>query len=255
MGDSVVRVLNGLSKAEGRRWSSVDLSGAALRSLRFWDFLCEDCLFNQVQAPDWRLWGAEFVDCSFVGADLRQSALGTDTGPHLNTWTRVDFDRANLSSSLFLGGTVEGCSFRRTSLRDVEFLQIALRGCVFSGPMKQVLFDGRRLTGHRPDPSPLANVDFSETQFQDVDFRGCNFEGVTWPPGVRLIPNFPVVAGRLVSRFAGRDDMNAKMLVGMLQNELRLPGEDDWTGVFVRTDWARDGGEELADFAEQAFFG
>lgn len=254
MGALIVQVLAGLRAAEGRRWSSIDLSGAVLPSLRFWDLLVEDCSFERVQAPDWRLWGVEFADCSFVRADLRSSALGTDSGPSLNSWTRVNFDRANLGSSFFRGGTVEGCSFRGTRLRDVEFLQVALRGCVFAGPIAQVLFDGRALPG-RSKPSALIDVDFSQCLFEDVDFRGCHFEGVTWPVDVRLIPNYPLVARRLRSSMAGREDTATRMLVATLDNPAKLPGDDQSTGVFVRADWARAGGQELADFAEEAFFG
>ncbi len=57
-----------------------DLSGAVLRSFRFFGTTISNCRFDQADCRDWRLWDCDVADSSFVGADLREAALGGTRG-------------------------------------------------------------------------------------------------------------------------------------------------------------------------------
>jgi hypothetical protein len=129
-----------------------------------------------------------------------------------------------------------------------------MRDCTFSGLVKEVLFDCREIPG-RPVAGVLVDLDFTEATFEDVEFRGCRFDGLKLPkaPGVYLIPAFPLVARRALELLEGNPSIEARMLRGQFTNSLKLPGSDDSVDVFNRRDYVASGGETLADLAETVF--
>lgn len=245
-------VLNDVRELRDVRWRSLDLSGSRLGGLRFFGASIADCRFDGATCRDWRLWGSEVVDSTFAGGDLRDAALGTWHEGRTNTWRGVSFDRADLRGALVLGCETERCSFADARLDGVEFQQSSIRQCRFAGRLQDVLFDGRRIEG-RPEPGALVDVDFGESTFQDVEFRGCRFEQVRLPPGVYAIPTFPRVGRRVRELLEHDESVEARMLRAEVELTLKLPGEETSVGVFNRADYVAAGGERFADFAESLF--
>lgn len=245
-------VLDGVVELRGVVWRGLDLSGAQLPGLRFFDSRIDDCRFDAANCADWRLWASQVVDCSFAGAKLTDAAIGTWWEEKANSWRRVVFDGANLRGALVEACLLEDCSFGGTRLSGVEFDQVRLRRCRFAGLMRQVLFESRTLP-RRAAPAPMVDVDFTEASFEDVEFRGCVFEGVSLPHGVQVIPGWPQVMRRGLELLAADESIDARMLRAQFENDLTLPGSDDAVGVFNRRDYVASGGEGFADFAESLF--
>ena len=248
---STYQVISGVPRLTGVQWASLDLSQSRLPNMRLFDSTVADCLFDGADCRDWRMWNSGVTQSSFEGANLRDGALGTWHEGRANTWRDVSFDGADARGALFMGGRLIDCTFNRTRLSGAEFLQTALHGCVFSGPLHKVLFDGREVPG-RPRPEPLRDCDFSAAAFDEVEFRGCRFTGGTMPadPDVHLVHYYPAVAQRALELASAGSGVEARMLAAELTNALRLPGSDDSVSVFNRRDYLASGGESLADFAE-----
>ena len=244
-----VAVLEGVVELRGVVWRGLDLSHAELPGLRFFDSRIEDCRFDGANCADWRLWASQVADCSFVGAKLKDASIGTWWEEKANSWRRVVFDGADLRGALVEACLLEDCSFGGTRVSGVDFDQVRLRRCRFSGLLREVMFEGRTLP-RRAAPAPLVDVDFGEALFEDVEFRGCTFEGVRLPEGVRMVPGYPGVARRGLELLAGDESVDARMLRGQFENDLKLPGSEDSVGVYNRRDYVASGGEGFADFAE-----
>ena len=246
------KVVDGLFSFRGTTWKDLDLSFARLESLRFFDANVVNCVFDRVNARDWRLWNSTVESSSFQRADLRDAGLGTWWEERSNTWDHVTFESADLRGATFQVARLIACDFSGSKLGSMQFSQCVLQGVKFKGVLEDMFFDSRGVGG-RPDPGPMVDVDFSESTFRYVDFRGCRFESASFPndPGLRLIPFFPKVARREIELLDGDTSLEARQIVAVLENELRMPGREDSTGVFVRDDWARDGGEELAGLAQE----
>jgi hypothetical protein len=240
-----------MAEVRGVRWTALDLRHARLPSLRFFGSEIQGCRFDAASCRDWRLWASEVSDSSFVGSDLRDSAIGTWQDGRGNAWSGVSFDRADLRGVLALGCRLDGCSFRGSGLSDAQFQQVTMRDCTFSGAMKNVLFDCRDLPG-KPGADVLSNVDFSDATFEDVEFRGCRFQDVKLPqtPGIYAIPRYPQAARRVLDLLGENSSVEGRMLRSELNVVLKMPGRDDSVGVFNRRDYVTSGGEPLADLAE-----
>ena len=166
---------------QGVQLRNIDFSAAALSNFRFVDCVIEDCAFDQANCRDWRLWGTKVVDCSFGGADLRNSSLGAWRDGRGNTFTRVSFISAKLSDVGTTAAVYEDCDFSFADLRNVNFWQSSLIRCKFAGVVREVTFDGRMLGEGKPDANPMLDVDFTEAEFDGCDFRGVDFSSVRLP--------------------------------------------------------------------------
>lgn len=251
VGRLTATVIQGTIAIGGVRWEGLDLSYSVLPSLRFFESVIDDCVFDGARCQDWRLWRTDVSRSRFVGCDLRYSAMGTFDG-RANSWVNVVFDRADLRDTHPERARFEGCDFLGSKLRGVQFEGCSLKAVRFSGVLRDVLFDCRELP-NRPEPDPMTNVDFSGAEFHDVDFRACRFVDVVLPdePGLRLVPNFPAVARRQLELLEENNSLEARQVKAVLEMELPWPGRPDSVGVFSRRDHLSSGGEPLADLAEQ----
>lgn len=232
----------------GRRWVALDLSHAQLPGIKFFDTAMEDCVFTGANCRGWRLWGCRVVDSSFAGVDFRESALGTWRNGRGNSWEGVSFDRADLRTASFSGSRLTRCSFHDSRIDGVHFLQMDISHCVFSGTLRDVLFDCRAVPNERI-VGPMIDVDFHDARFIDVDFRGCRLEPPILPErdSITLVERYPAVARRMLERLSDDPSLNARMLAAELRGTLQLAGGDDTVGIFNRRDYVASGGEALAD--------
>src|SRR5439155_11893059 len=90
-----VEELPRLTKFERVRLADLDLTGAELQSLRFFETTIANCRFDDSNCRDWRLWATRVTDTTFAGADLREAALGPWLEGRGNVYERVTFSGAN----------------------------------------------------------------------------------------------------------------------------------------------------------------
>ncbi len=249
-----VEQLGDLVRFEGVRLEGLDLSGAQLRSFRFFDTSITDCRFDAANCADWRLWGSDVTDSSFAGTNLAEAALGTWHEERRDTWRRVDFGGADLRGTSPSQALFEDCDFSDAKLAGVQFKQCALTRCRFAGELREVLFDGRELS-KSPAPPPMRDVDFSAATFRDVEFRGFDLEEVALPadPDVFLVRRYRCVAERGLAELEDDDSKAAQSLKARLANRLRGPGTAVEAHVYNRSDYLASGGEELATLAQDLF--
>jgi uncharacterized protein YjbI with pentapeptide repeats len=233
----------------------VDFTGARLSHVRMRNCRFVNCVFDRASCRGWRLWDCTIEECSFRGADLRESALGP--WPHgVNTWANDDFSGADLRELVIKGANFEQCDFSESRLDGAELHQCTIRGCRFQGRMERVIFEGRELPA-RPFPVEI-EVDFSHAYFADVEFRGYSLEKCVLPrdDDVFLVPRYPCV-GRRVVELADQDGSElGRRLSAVIPNSLRGPGptgglKASSADVFNRRDWRAWGGEAYCELAER----
>jgi len=204
------------------------------------------------------MWATKVKDCSFVGAALRESALSTGDQAGVCRWEDVDFDRADLRGSHFLGGQILRCSFRDAKLDEVNFLQTDIDGVLFSGEVRGVLFDQRVIASIRPTSKVIKNADFSGAVFDNSEFLGCRFENVSWPDGIMVVPYFRLVVARVMSYLVGNDSVEARLARAALAGWVKAPGvadspdvAPDSTGIVNLADLSTYGSEDAAVLLEK----
>lgn len=248
-----VEETDGLPQFQHRLLEGLDLAGARLPGLRFFDSQLADCRFDGVSARGWRLWDTRVINCQFAEADLRDSTLGSWDHGRRNSWCRVVFAGADLRGAVMRAAAFEDCDFASAKLDGVRFEQCALRGVRFVGPLVDVLFDGRELA-ETPAPPPMERVDFAYAHFRGVEFKGTDLGNVRLPedPDVRLIKRYDCVAERGLALLQGDDSVPARMLRAQFENDLRMArGHTD--DAFNRRDYLASGGEDLLRLAESVF--
>lgn len=238
-GSLLVETLHGAAWFRDVNLVGLDLSGARLEHLRFTNVTIDDCVFDQASCRDWRLWDSQVRRSSFVGADLRDGALGTHHDGKSVSWSDVDFSRTNLGGSFFQGSSVAQCTFANTRLDGVELVDCQLSDLVFSGRLKRFTIDvrGRRIPGATPT---VSNLDFAACTFADVTMRGCTFDTVTLPtdPDLVVVHRFAALAPRQLEALAGREDVAARRFRAIVENELRGGANPEWDMIFNARDFA-----------------
>jgi uncharacterized protein YjbI with pentapeptide repeats len=244
--------LGDLVVLRGARLEGVDLSGAQLQSLRFFGCRLADCRLDEAACQDWRLWDTDVADCSFVGANLREAAVGTWHDGRRNSWRRVDFRRADFRVVAPVGAVFEDCDFSGSRLAKTRFEQCVITRCRFASALTEVVFDGRQLEG-RPAPAKL-DADFTGALFDQVEFMGSDLSNVTLPqdPDLRLIRRYRCVIERALASLDGDGSLSARMLRDEFTYRLKtMRGTEAESNVFNRRDYAASGGDELAGLADR----
>lgn len=254
-----VEVLGDLITFRGVELDHLDLSGAQLQHLRFFDTNITDCRFDAAVCRDWRMWNTSVTACSFVKADLRDAAVGTwrkgrrwRKGQR-NEWRNVDFTGADFRVAVSQGALYEDRDFGTATLAKVRFEQCALVRCRFAGALKDVFFDERELPG-RASPHQMQDVDFAEARFDQVDFLGCKLDRVTIPadPDVTLIRRYRCVVEHSLALIEGDDSRAARMLRGEFKNTLRMMKSPEEDNLLNTRDYLA-AGEAVALLANDVF--
>lgn len=242
-----VEQLGGLVEFRGRRLEGLDLSGARLEHVRFFDSELVDCRIDGAACRDWRMWNTRVLRCSFVGADMQQGALGTWHEGRRNEWLYVNLRAADLRHAHARGALFEDCDFSRAELEHFVFMECTLRRTRFAGLLSNVLLDGRPLSD-APAPS-MTDVDLSEARLSEVEFMGWpSLSGVILPddPDVWLVRRFRCVAERGRELLAGDTSIEARQILGILESRLKAMRTEDEENIFNRRDWATGDGLLLA---------
>ncbi|MEV0569141.1 pentapeptide repeat-containing protein [Dactylosporangium sp. NPDC050588] len=175
----------------GVRLTGLDLSHADVSLVELTGCQLDDCRFERAVCRDWKVFATDVTDCSFAGANLRDSSLGYWHGGRGSVYERVSFVGAKLIDASTLTAVYRDCDFSSAQLQKVNFWQSSLIRCRFAGPVKDVIFDGRVLGEPKPDPNPMEDVDFTDARLENCTFRGVRFDRVRLPkdPDLVLIPD------------------------------------------------------------------
>jgi uncharacterized protein YjbI with pentapeptide repeats len=236
-------------------WNGLDFRGARLDHMRWFSVRIENCAFDDASLDQLRVWESTIVDTSLDHAKLNRAAIGTGDNYRRNVWERVSFRRANLRDAHVHNADLYEVDFSNANLRGVSFRHARLEGVVFAGLMREVLFENRDFSTDNAVGYPMKSVDFRNAEFHDVEFRGSHFESVSFPllQEHLLVSNFPAAARYVLDRIATDESSCARGLRAILAGELRLPGDEDATGVFIRADLIRWRDEAFADFVFDHF--
>ncbi|GHJ44398.1 hypothetical protein Cs7R123_17400 [Catellatospora sp. TT07R-123] len=207
--------------------ADLDLRGAHLPRLRLFGCVLDNCRFDGAYLVGLRMWATDVLDCTFTAAELARSSVGGWYANRPNRLRGVDFSHADLTR---LGCGVAGFTevdFSHAQLACTNFWQASLVRCTFAGALREVVFDGRVLERDRNlGPNPMLDVDMGRvTAFDDVDFRGVNFDRVTLPAQLDLLvvrDTARIDAG--IAVLEGCEDQAALVALGRLQYLRRFMG-------------------------------
>jgi len=247
-GSTTVRELAGLVVVRGGRWSRIDFSGAHLPSLRFFDTIIEDCVFDGADCRDWRIWTSEVRGTTFRGADLHGAALGGIAEEKRNTFVDVDFTRADLRETAYETALFQRCTFSDARLRGVDFNGTVFVDCVFSGELEDVSFARMPFGRTTFPPNGLVGVDFSRARLRSVEFRELDLKGVKLPNDDEhlVIDDYPAALDRALEVLKNRSDSDSRGLAAYLAVSRRWAPAGVSRGVLNRLDLVEAGGPAVA---------
>ncbi|SPE28519.1 hypothetical protein SBA2_40071 [Acidobacteriia bacterium SbA2] len=206
-------------------WRDIDFSESKLHSICFEESEISNCCFDRCELRNLRFWATTIQDCSFRGADLRESGLGLATieGPlsgMRNKFVNVDFAKADLRNTVYVAAAFERCSFRFAKLINILFGTSTFKDCSFEGELREVRFWRSDLSvrGFPTDafpPNEMINVDFSHATLRDVEFRGLTLDRVQLPCDSDhiVIDDFPDVLDKLIGVLKQQGDQVANLLI------------------------------------------
>lgn len=225
--------------------SDLDLSFAVLPSARFDRARLTNCSFQTAVLSKWRLWASDVTSCSFAGADLRESVIGSWSNGRGNRWEQVSFTRADLRGTVQDSAIFVDVDFSSTRLDRVEFRSCDFVRCRFAGVLREVIFYGPGF-GHGDLLVRLEDVDFSEAMFRWVDFRRLDPSPVALPrtDGHLVIRNFPCVLATALSDTASDDRRGIRGLKGLLTNDVKWLAPGQTLGVISLSDIAEAAEDE-----------
>jgi len=234
------------------RLVGLDLSGAVMDTVRFWDTKVEDCRFDGARCQHLGLVRTEVTDCSFVGADFRQSALGAwaDGG---NVFCRVTFDGADFRVGSCPAATFIDCDFSQARIEKVDFQSSSFVRCRFAGELREVMFYDYGFKTGKPDPNPMEDVDFADAVLRDVEFRRLSLDRVTFPKGPEhlVVRRYRCAVERAIAELVGDESREARLLKVSFEHRLKWAGPKQEIGVFSLVDYEHRGGQQFVDRATE----
>lgn len=214
-------------------WTGIDFSGATFTHLMIQNLSVDDCRFDRASLDGLRIWGSQLKNTSFVGASLREGALGTAGDLGINTFENVDFSRAKMGYSGWFVAKVDGCKF--DGLKGVQFEGTQFSNCSFDGTISDVSFQKTTnlVDAARFGSNEMKNVDFSNAKFSWVEFRGLDLNEVTWPvdDDLLVVDDYRRSLERSIAWLHARGDEGSERLAGWLERQLSFAGAGQQRGV------------------------
>jgi uncharacterized protein YjbI with pentapeptide repeats len=233
--------------ATGVTWKSLDFTGGRLENLRFTYCSINDCLFDECDCQDLRIWRTVLADSSFRSADLRESSFGPVVDGKRNQFLRVDFAKADLRGTGFIpSAEFVGCTFSHTRLTKVSFQGSTFVDCSFKGELRGVHFYRTDTLDKSLPPNEMVGVDFSSAKLLEVEFRGLDLDQVRFPADEDhiVMNDYPEVLGRLLNMVAGKTDTTSLKITAAAEHWRKWTGPRQKQGVLNQRDLQRWFGED-----------
>jgi uncharacterized protein YjbI with pentapeptide repeats len=245
------RKLEGQLELRNVEWEGLDLSDAQLSHFRFFNSLMTNCRFDRSKCEDWRLWGTNITESSFISASLRRSVLGPWYEGRGNTCKLVNFSKADMWKLVSPAATYEDCDFSNARLESIDFQSSGFVRCCFAGELREVMFYDHGFETGKPDPNPMEDVDFSKAKLRWVAFRRLDLKQVRLPhDGDHLIvTNYPCVLQHALQKLTHAKERHEIELRGLLKNYLKWVGAEQKIGIFSRLDFVDAWGKVGEEFA------
>ena len=232
---------------------SLDLSGALLDNLRFWDCNIDNCRFDRARCQHFGLLRTEVVDCSFVGADLRQAALGawSDGG---NVYRPRVVCRGGLPRR-FMSGRDRSST---ATFRDPDWRKSISNPPVSCGADLLATFETScSTTGDSTPPSPTrirwrASISWMQ-HFTTSSSVGSTWTGSSSRTGLTISSCIGTGAcsDRALAELRDDGSPQARVLRATLEHRLHWSGPHQQVGVFSMLDLDRRGRAALVDRASE----
>lgn len=225
---------------------SLDLTGSKLKGLIFIECTIHNCIFDQAECQDWKMWATTVEDCTFKNADLRRSSLGGMYNNQPNFFHRVVFYHADLRSCVFEAARFSDCKFINCKLDKIDFQSSVFENCVFEGELNEVIFYKRSYAVKNLPVNPMKNIDFSRAQLYLTEFRGLDMDSVTMPrdDDHLVVHDYKTKLANIKNKFRDQDD--AVVLSAYIENLLKWAGENQQQGVINK--------KELRDVLGEKWF-
>jgi uncharacterized protein YjbI with pentapeptide repeats len=241
-----VTELKKLAEFRNVEWMNIDFTGSELRSMRFFDAKIRNCLFDNCQMQDLRIWSTVIDESSLKATNLKDSSLGAVQNGRRNTFSGVDFSGADLRGAGFNAASFERCLFRNTRLVKIDFQSSTFKDCQFEGELRDVIFSRRGFKGEALPQNEMINVDFTRAKFWAVQFRDLKLDRVTLPQDDEhiLITNFVPTLNRVLEVLKQHGDKTARKLAAFIGIDLKWAAPDQVQGVMNIRDLAEVVGDE-----------
>jgi uncharacterized protein YjbI with pentapeptide repeats len=231
-----MRMLTNLVELHGARLADLAMSGGQLQHLRLFDSTLRNCIFDDSDCEDWRAWNLSVEDCSFRGADLTGSVLGSWYKQKGNRFSSVDFTAADLRGIVCRGATFLDCDFGEARLDKVEFQACDFVRCRFAGLLDEVRFLGDpSIDFDKPEFGRFENVDFSGATLRRVEFRDLSLDRMTLPEESDdqvVVRNYPCVVRRAVARLENDPNEEFRKLRSRMRAASKRLDETRTVGVW-----------------------
>jgi pentapeptide repeat protein len=230
----------------GRKWQDLDFTGSKLNGIRLFDCEVQNCLFDECQLEDFRVWSSSFSETSFRSANLRKAALGGVQDGRRNSFEMADFSKADLRQSVYTAASFDRCIFRNAKLVKVDFQTSAFSNCEFEGELREVIFCRRGFRGDAFPANEMTNVDFSQATLHFVEFRGLDLDHVRFPDDTQhiIIKNYVPTLDRMIEALRLEDDPGFNRIRGYLESCRKWAGPKQVQGVINVEDLKEIAGEE-----------
>jgi len=244
-----VKQLGNLVHIRGAHWAGIDFSESRLNSLRFYGCKIENCIFDNADCQDWRIWRTNISKCSFRSTDLRRSALGGVDAGERNSFQKIDFTKADLRQTAHQSADFVDCIFSDTNLAKVDFWGTVFLNCIFEGRLDEVIFHRYAFRGEMYPPNEMKGVDFRRARFRFVEFRGLDMTDVKWPEDndCIVIGNYTETLKQVLQSLKAKADVRSRKLAAIIESDLKWAGPKQTEGVVSKRDLNEVGGEWAID--------
>jgi uncharacterized protein YjbI with pentapeptide repeats len=248
LGADVSRI-SGLTVVSGVAWDSLDFTGSTLEGLRFFDSIIRNCIFDECDCQDWRLWGTRVENCSFRSADFRNSSLGGIRNNKRNTFDRVQFARTDLRRTNYISASFAHCAFRDSRLDKVNFQGSTFTDCTFEGELLEVCFNRSAFRQDELPPNCMSRVDFSRADLRSVEFRNLDLDEVCFPSDEKhiLVYDYPQTLDTVLQFLQSRGDNASRSLAAYLGVYRRWAGPKQKRGILNEIDLREIGGKSVLE--------
>jgi uncharacterized protein YjbI with pentapeptide repeats len=244
-GRYIVKEIKSSAVCRQAKWESLDFTGSNLKSVRIFDSSIRNCLFDDCQMQDFRIWSSVIADSSFKGAKLLGAALGGVDNGKRNRFAGIDFSSADMRETAYKSASFERCIFGHTRLEKTNFQGTSFVDCRFEGEVRDVLFNRFAFQGEEFPPNEMVNVDFRRASLRFVDFRGLTLDRVHFPEDKEhiVIRNCAAALDKVLLLFRKQEDPAAKMLIYFLENYRKWMVPNQAQGVINARDLFEVAGE------------